>query len=89
MYTGLTQKQVKAAVASVFRFASSHVERKGSFKLGNMLEMKLKERPSKPARKGVYPFTKKECDFKAKPASNTVKLTPLKKLKKLVNREFA
>ena len=42
MYTGLTQKQVKAAVAGVFRFASWHVERKGSFKLGNMLKMKLK-----------------------------------------------
>ena len=86
MYTGLTQTQVKAAVEGVFRFASYHVERKGSFKLGSMLKMKLKETPSTPESIGLNPFTKKECVFKAKPAWKTVKLTPLTKLKNLVNR---
>ena len=85
-YTGLAQKQVNAAVAGVFRFASYHVERKGSFKLGSMLKMKLKETPSTPERRGLNPFTKKECVFKAKPAWKTVKLRPLTKLNKLVNR---
>jgi DNA-binding protein HU-beta len=47
--------------------------------------MKLKKKPARPARKGVNPFTKEPCVFKAKPASKTVRALPMKKFKELVN----
>jgi hypothetical protein len=43
--------------------------------------MKLKKKPARPARKGVNPFTKEPCVFKAKPASKTVRALPMKKFK--------
>jgi hypothetical protein len=39
------------------------------------------KKPATKARKGINPFTKEEVVFKAKPASISVKVRPLKKLK--------
>ena len=50
-----------------------------------VLNMKLKKKPAKAARKGVNPFTKEPCVFKAKPASKTVRVLPMKKFKEMVN----
>merc|ERR1719281_2099632 len=61
------------------------MKKNGNFKLGGVLNMKLKKKPATPARKGVNPFTKEPCVFKAKPASKTVKCLPMKKLKEMVN----
>ena len=47
--------------------------------------LKLKKKPARPARKGVNPFTKEPCVFKAKPASKTVRALPMKKLKEMIN----
>ena len=38
-----------------------------------------------PARKGVNPFTKEPCVFKAKPASKTVRVLAMKKMKEAIN----
>ena len=57
----------------------------GKFKLGGMLNMKLKKKPAVAARKGVNPFTKEPGVFKAKPASKIVRVLAMKKLKELVN----
>merc|ERR1712062_935632 len=43
-----------------------------------MLKVKLKKKPATAARKGVDPFTKEPCVFKAKPASKTVQVLPMK-----------
>ena len=60
----------------------------GKFNLAGMVMLKKKVKPAKKAKIGVHPFTKEGPHvFKAKPASNTVIATPLKKLKKLVNTE--
>merc|ERR1712086_119732 len=37
------------------------------------------------ARKGINPFTKEPCVFKAKPASQTVRALPMKKFKEMIN----
>ena len=47
--------------------------------------MKLKEKPASPAKKGINPFTKEPCVFKAKPASKTVKVFAMKKWKEALN----
>merc|ERR1712100_323930 len=82
---GLKPKDVKAAVESVLGLAAVQLKQHGSFKVANMLNLKLKVKPATPARKGVNPFTKEPCVFKARPASRTVKAYPMKKLKEAIN----
>merc|ERR1711941_173090 len=82
---GLKPKDAKAAVEGIFAVAADELKKNGSFKLAGMLKVKLKKKPATPARKGVNPFTKEPCVFKAKPASKTVKVFPMKKFKEMVN----
>merc|ERR1712046_486860 len=82
---GLKPKDVKAAVEGLVAVAADQLKKNGSFKIGGMLNLKLKKRPATPARKGVNPFTKGPCVFKAKPASKTVKVLAIKKIKEAVN----
>merc|ERR1739845_341974 len=79
--TGLKTKDVKGVVDALMGVAAEQVKKSGSFKLGGMLNMKLKNKPATKARKGINPFTKEPCVFKAKPASKTVKCFAMKKLK--------
>merc|ERR1711941_255371 len=79
----LKTKDVKAIVDAYMGVASTEVKKTGSFKLAGMLKMKLKEATK--ARKGINPFTKEPCVFKAKPASKTVKCFAMKKLKDSLN----
>merc|ERR1711933_534448 len=74
-----------AAYSAVAETTGLQVKKNGSFKLAGALNMKLKKKPATPARKGVNPFTKEPCVFKAKPASKTVKTFAMKKLKEMVN----
>merc|ERR1719444_372273 len=83
--TGLTNKDVKAVVESILEVAAKELKSTGRFKLGGALNMKLKKKKAVPKRKGVNPFTKEPCTFKAKPASKTVKVLPMKKLKEMIN----
>merc|ERR1712107_908542 len=83
--TGLKAKDVKAVVEGLVTVAGEEFKKTGSFKLAGALNLKLKKKPATPARKGVNPFTKEPCVFKAKPASKTVKAFPMKKLKELIN----
>ncbi len=57
----------------------------GKFKLGGVLDMKLQKKPARAARKGVNPSTKEPCVFKAKPASKTVRVLSMEKLKEAIN----
>merc|ERR1711879_1023085 len=82
---GLKPKDAKAAIEGLFAVAADELKKNSSFKLAGMLKVKLKKKPATPARKGVNPFTKGPCVFKAKPASKTVKVFPMKKFKEMVN----
>merc|ERR1712130_747626 len=83
--TGLKAKDVKAAIEGVVELAAGELKKNGTFKPAGALNLKLKKKPAQAARKGVNPFTKEPCVFKAKPASKTVKAFPMKKLKEMVN----
>merc|ERR1719148_95535 len=83
--TELKPKQVKAVITTYVELAAAELKKNGKFKLGGVLNMKLKKKPAKAARKGVNPFTKEPCVFKAKPASKTVRALPMKKFKLAVN----
>merc|ERR1712056_84757 len=82
---GMRTKDVKGAVAAMMDVAAKELKKSGSFKLAGRLNLKLKKKDATPARKGVNPFTKEPCVFKAKPASKTVRALPMKKLKTMVN----
>merc|ERR1711939_682391 len=82
--TGLKTKEVKGVVDALMGVAVEQVKKSGSFKIAGMLNMKLKTKPATAARKGVNPFTKEPCVFKAKPASKTVRCLPMKKLKAML-----
>merc|ERR1712146_641178 len=82
---GMGAKDVKAAIEGVMEVAASELKKNGAFKFGGALNLKLKKKPAQAARKGVNPFTKEPCVFKAKPASKTVRALPMKKLKEMVN----
>merc|ERR1712227_687662 len=82
---GLKNKQVKGVIDSLFGVACAEIKKNGNFKLGGMLNLKLKKKAATPARKGINPFTKEPCVFKAKPASQTVRALALKRFKDLVN----
>merc|ERR1719310_1964890 len=83
--TGLKAKDVKAISEAYIALAAAELKKSGQFKYGGALNMKLKKKPARPARKGVNPFTKEPCVFKAKPASQTVRALPMKKFKEMVN----
>merc|ERR1711900_150393 len=82
--TGLKTKDVKGIVDAMMNVAAEQVKKSGSFKLAGMLNMKLKNKPATKARKGINPFTKEPCVSKAKPASKTVRVLPMKKLKEML-----
>merc|ERR1712056_101945 len=63
--TGLKPKDVKAVVESYMSVAADQLKKNGSFKFVGALNLKLKKKAATPARKGVNPFTKEPCVFKA------------------------
>merc|ERR1712151_419896 len=77
--TGLKPKEVKGALDAYMTLVATQVKANGAFKFAGVLNLKLKKTPAKPARKGINPFAKEPCVFKAKLASKTVKALPLKK----------
>merc|ERR1719231_2065869 len=79
--TELKPKNVKAVVTSYMELAAAELKKNGKFKIGGCLNLKLKKKPAVAARKGVNPFTKEPCVFKAKPASKTVRALPMKRFK--------
>merc|ERR1712176_1470698 len=83
--TGLKAKDDKGVVEGIVAVAADQLKKSGSFKLAGVLNLKLKKKPATPARKGVNPFTKEPCVFKAKPASKTVRALPMKKFKEMIN----
>ena len=81
--TELSRKQVSAVFEALAREIGNAVGRKGPgvFAMPGLVKIKVVHKPATPARKGINPFTKEECVFKAKPARNVIKVRPLKALK--------
>merc|ERR1712224_858650 len=82
---GLKNKQVKGVIDALFGVATAEIKKNGAFAMAGMLKLKLKKKPATPAKKGINPFTKEPCVFKAKPASKTVRAFALAKLKDMIN----
>ncbi|MCC2637383.1 MAG: integration host factor [Moraxellaceae bacterium] len=81
--TQLTKKQVSAVLEELGALIERHVKKNavGHFTLPGLFKVQVVRKPATKARKGINPFTGEETTFKAKPARNTIKVRPLKKLK--------
>jgi len=81
--TELTKKQVSTVLDELASVIERHVKKNaaGSFTMPGLFKILVVRKPATKARKGINPFTGEETMFKAKPASNAVKVRPLKKLK--------
>ena len=83
---GLTKKDVQAVFDGLSGLVKKELSKRGpgSVTIPGLLKLKVIRKPATKARKGINPFTKEETMFKAKPARNVVKATPLKALKDMV-----
>jgi len=81
--TELNRKQVQSVLDELTNIIEGHIKKKGigEFVLPGLLKITTVKKPATKARKGINPFTGEEVMFKAKPASTSVKVRPLKKLK--------
>ncbi|NLE39280.1 MAG: DNA-binding protein [Pirellulaceae bacterium] len=84
--TGLTKQQVGGLFDALAALIGRNLgdEGPGVIAIPGLLQIKVVRKPATPERKGINPFTKEETVFKAKPAKNVVKVTPLKGLKDMV-----
>ena len=85
--TELSKKQVDSVLDSLAEIIQLHINKRsvGEFVLAGLMKIQTVKKPATKARMGINPFTKEEQMFKAKPASITVKVRPLKKLKEMAN----
>ena len=81
--TGMTKKQVSTVFDALGEVAGRSLGKRGPqvFSVPGLVKFKVVHKAAKKARKGTNPFTGEEMMFKAKPAHNVVKATPLKALK--------
>lgn len=81
--SGVDAKIVRKVIAGIEDTIVASVSKKGAgaFVLPGFLKVTVVKVPAKPKRKGINRFTGLEQVFAAKPASQKVKVRPLKKLK--------
>ena len=84
--TELTRKQIASVFDSLGTVIKKNLSTRGPgiFTMPGLCKMIVKKKPATKARKGINPFTGEEQMFKAKPASKTVRIRPLKNLKEMV-----
>ena len=82
--TGSDRKTADAAVAAVTDSIVAAVTKGDIVAISGFAKFSRRVKPATKARKGVNPFTGEEIMIKAKPASKTVKVTPLKAFKDTV-----
>jgi nucleoid DNA-binding protein len=83
--TELNRKQVNAVLDELSDIIEGHIKKRscGEFVMPGLFKIVTVKKPARKARKGINPFTGEETVFAAKPASNQVKIRPLKKLKEM------
>lgn len=85
--TELKKKDVAAVFEELSTIINGHIKKNaaGTFTLPGLCKVKVRRKPATKARKGINPFTGEPTVFKAKPATNVVKILPLKAMKEMAN----
>ena len=84
--SGLSKKEIASLFDDLANLIGKSLGKRGPgvFTIPGLSKIRVVRKPATKARKGINPFTKEETIFKAKPARNVVKITPLKALKDMV-----
>ncbi|WP_320827181.1 HU family DNA-binding protein [Reinekea sp.] len=81
--TELSKKDVQLVLDELADLIERHIKKRaiGEFILPGLMKIQTVKKPARKARPGINPFTGEAITIAAKPATSTVKIRPLKKLK--------
>ncbi|BAC49669.1 histone-like protein [Bradyrhizobium diazoefficiens USDA 110] len=82
--TQLAKNDVKSVIEYMATVGYKELNESGEFVIPGFVKMSVVNKPATEARMGVNPFTKEPMQFAAKPASKSVKASPLKVAKDAV-----
>ena len=82
----LTKQQVAGLLEGLTSLIGRNLGESGPgvFTIPGLVKLSVVNKPPTEERQGINPFTKEPTIFKAKPASKSVKVRPLKTLKDMV-----
>ena len=79
--TQISKGDVKSVVEQMAIVGYKELNEAGEFVIPGFVKMSVVHKPATEARSGINPFTKEPMEFAAKPASKSVKASPLKVVK--------
>ena len=82
--SSVSKNDVKAVLEHMATVGYKELNENGEFVIPGFAKMSVVHKPATEARRGINPFTKEPMDFAAKPASKSVKASPLKVAKDAV-----
>lgn len=82
--TQLSKGDVKSVIEQMAVVGYKELNESGEFVIPGFAKMTVVNKPATEAREGINPFTKEPMTFAAKPASKSVKASPLKVAKDAV-----
>jgi DNA-binding protein HU-beta len=82
--SAVSKSDVRAVIENMATVGYKELNESGEFVIPGFVKMTVVNKPATEARSGVNPFTKEPMEFAAKPASKTVKASPLKVAKDAV-----
>src|SRR5665213_59777 len=82
--SAVAKNDVKAVIEHMATVGYKELNESGEFVIPGFVKMSVVNKPATEARSGINPFTKEPMEFAAKPASKTVKASPLKVAKDAV-----
>lgn len=82
--TQVSKGDVKSVIEAMASVGYRELNESGEFVIPGFAKMSVVNKPATEARTGINPFTKEPMEFAAKPASKSVKASPLKVAKQSV-----
>jgi DNA-binding protein HU-beta len=82
--SAVSKSDVKSVMEHLATVGYKELNESGEFVIPGFVKMSVVNKPATGARSGINPFTKEPMEFAAKPASKTVKASPLKVAKDAV-----
>jgi DNA-binding protein HU-beta len=82
--SAVSKNDVKAVIENMATVGYKQLNESGEFVIPGFVKLLVVNKPATEARSGINPFTKEPMEFAAKPASKTVRASPLKAAKDAV-----
>jgi len=82
--TQVSKADVKSVIEHMAVIGYKELSESNEFVVPGFVKMSVVNKPATEARSGINPFTKEPMEFAAKPASRSVKASPLKVAKDAV-----